>query len=328
MERRSGGSDLSPRDTIDFEISNVSSKLNEKKTLIKSVNLSVLPDKGARLIKKVEELETQLKNLKLEAESNTRTKNPKKKKNVFVDSSSTAGSSSKQTEQFSPASDEIVEKSTIVGNHKNIAKTDGSKDFIITSVNEKNEPSNSKSISNETDQSNSSSSKKDSKSSFIDKQNNNGKAHSDRNQILGFSKGKNESTSKSVSKDLLKQSLARCPAPDKPVFAHRFEAELASFDQLSKSAPKLDDSLKDLVNSPSFKGWRETKPISKIQLIEAKPLFELSASQKLQQDLFTSSYPRTLTSEETVKKLHHSLCVYPDDAVDLKEPKSLKTPFY
>ncbi|GIX74820.1 hypothetical protein CDAR_73862 [Caerostris darwini] len=329
MERRSGGSDLSPRDTIDFEISNVSSKLNEKKTLIKSVNLSVLPDKGARLIKKIEELETQLTNLKLEAESNSRTKNSKKKKNVFVDSSSTAGSSSKQTEQFSPASDEIVEKSTIVGNHKNIGKTDGSKDFILTSVNEKNvtvKPSNSKSISNETDQSNSSSSKKDSKSSFIDKQNNNGKAHSDRNQILSFSRGKNESTSKSVSKDLLKQSLARCPAPDKPVFAHRFEAELASFDQLSKSAPKLDDSLKDLVNSPSFKGWRETKPISKIQLIEAKPLFELSASQKLQQDLFTSSYPRTLTSEETVKKLHHSLCVYPDDAVDLKEPKSLKTP--
>ncbi|XP_055952281.1 transcription termination factor 2-like [Argiope bruennichi] len=110
----------------------------------------------------------------------------------------------------------------------------------------------------------------------------------------------------------------------KPAFTHRFETELASFDQLSKGAPKLEGTLKDLVDSPSFKNWRSTNQISGIKLTEAKPLFESFPVYKCKSK-YTANVAGTLATEETVKKLHNSLCTYPDDATEVPPPKSLET---
>ncbi|GFT67052.1 hypothetical protein NPIL_67921 [Nephila pilipes] len=256
------GTDVIPRgENVERTILKVTADLHNSRKMIKTVNLSALPDKGARLKNRVEDLEKLLESLTLQADS----------------------------------------------------ECDGEKNTAV--------------LTNFENDFNSIDSKK------LDMCENSSKITS--NSEKNCNKiSCNKKTSKPLSdhkfgaapKLSSKLSPVNSKAENKNVFVHPFDIELASFDKLSKSAPKLEDPMKDLVNSPSFKNYRTADSNSRIKLTEAKPLYEPSVIHRHQKILYSAGNPRVLANEETVRKLHSSLCTFPDDAEEITEPELLRTP--
>ncbi|GFT47148.1 hypothetical protein TNCV_3747921 [Trichonephila clavipes] len=243
-----------------INIRSVTADLNNTRKILKSVNLSVLPDKGAKLKVKVNELETLLKNLTLQPSLKSDEKNIKRDSDAVLSRQCLDENNSAATSN--PAKNDSIQISSIKNSSKPLSDHKfGAAPRISANL-----------------------------SSAVDKK----------------------------------------TEVEKP-FVHAFDAELASFDKLREKAvlgdsSKQDDTLGDLVNSPSFKNYRQPDSKSVLKLTEAKPLYEPSVIHKHQKSLFTEGYPSALANEETVKKLHSSLCTYPDDAEGVDEPKSLRTP--
>lgn len=129
---------------------------------------------------------------------------------------------------------------------------------------------------------------------------------------------KSECTKKhsSKSKECKNDDLPFCKAVSEP-------NKFLSFGDLTpnKSTKVVHDYA---INSPSFQGWREHTEIKKTLLTKAKPLIEDSVSKASLQKHFTTKISIE-TSEDCVKKIHHSLVTYPDDTKESSEPETLKT---
>ncbi|GFY57523.1 transcription termination factor 2 [Trichonephila inaurata madagascariensis] len=242
-----------------INIRSVTADLNNTRKILKSVNLSALPDKGAKLKVKVNELENLLKNLTLQPSSKSDEKNIKRD------------------------SDAVLSRQSLDENSATTSNSAKNDSIQISSIKNSSKP------------------------------------------LSDHKFGAAPRISTNLSPAVNKKTEIKKP------FVHHFDAELASFDKLRENAElgdssKQDDTLCDLVNSPSFKNYRQPDSKPGIKLTEAKSLYEPSIIHKHQKSLFTEGYPSALANEETVKKLHSSLCTYPDDAEGVDEPKSLRTP--
>ncbi|KAG8176340.1 hypothetical protein JTE90_003302 [Oedothorax gibbosus] len=119
--------------------------------------------------------------------------------------------------------------------------------------------------------------------------------------------------SSEVDKNAFTKPILKVPNSDVPSFA-----------DLNQGSSKNDADFATLVASPSFKTYRQPEKVTSIKLTEAKPLFEFKAVGR-QNAKFTTVHSQSLASDETVRKLHATLCTFPEDAVDESEPDSLKT---
>ncbi|GBM15177.1 Transcription termination factor 2 [Araneus ventricosus] len=368
------GRSVEPRgQSVQREIYEVSSKLNKHKGLLKIVNISKLPDGGARLLKEIDELEESLRALNLQAESLEHEKNSVCAKNLNS-SSSVKNTHESGDDDAGPGKDHVENYAAVQKENKSSKSTSAlisrlnkqpttenknissdstneddhaiagsSKDCTQTSFCPKKDDENASKCNSgaipKHDKQIAAAGNKDSKKSSVvhkdcmistaDKSDDHIKASSSVDFLCCSNEKKSQNSFKSnsgaISKPSKQSATVQNKTDTKPTFGHRFEAELASFDQLSKAAPKSEDTLKDLVDSPSFKNWRPMNPISGIKLTEAKPLFESFPVYKCE-SRYTTSFAGSLATEETVKKLHHSLCTYPDDATEVPPPESLVTP--
>lgn len=236
--------------------------LEKKKKILGTVNINVLPDRGDKLIKQIEELENLLDTLKLEGKNELE---KAKKRNSKDDS-----------EKLVPnkLSDCDKNNGNIVTSSNEIKITDAK--LGIINVDKKKLSSN---ISKNT------------------------ATHLNRN-------GKSSDQAKLLSSN--------------PIFKES-NSDMPSFAQLSKTSANVDPEFEKLVNSPSFKSFRQPDKVSSIKLTEAKPLFPTFVTGKKPQTIYTTVHPELLANEETVKKLHHSLSTFPDDVVEESAPASLKT---
>lgn len=117
-----------------------------------------------------------------------------------------------------------------------------------------------------------------------------------------------------------KHDLGKCKSSEAEC-AFSGDKKLPSFsDFASKKDCKVYSCAID-VNSPSFSGYRD--PNSRTKLTEAQPLKEVTA--KSRRSLQFNCNPVFAASEDSVKKIQHTLVTYPDDTREESDPENLRT---
>lgn len=287
-----------------LNILHAQNELDKKKKTYHSVNLSKLPDKGAKLKKQIDDLENLLQNLSLEtasvneltcsAVSSTSNesasigkKNPivRRKEAVHDKGKSEIISNNDEDKNNNASGDSKVKKGKPHDNNMPFCKvsSDPGPDEFLSFSDLTPKPKEKKSDDKTVDNNPSDDSKVK-----------NGKPHNDN---MPFCKVSSDSGSN----------------------------KFLSFSDLTpKHKEKKSDDKTDAMSSPSFKNWRPTGEIRKALLTEPKPLVEKPAAKYSSLDHFNFN-PVFQASEECIKKIHSSLATYPDECQEETKPEGLRT---
>ncbi|XP_015904649.1 transcription termination factor 2 [Parasteatoda tepidariorum] len=264
---------------LNTEISKVKAAIERQKKVYNSVTLSLLPDKGAKLKHKINDLENLLKDLTISA----------------VECSKSSLSET--------VSSNVVNNKELKSNSLSTIK-DGKINSVFSTREPKTISSPTKAVKEQKAVSVSSITVKEVKS----------KSDSSAKWISvsstcdsGFQDGDSDDTL-----TILKSSTAE---------------KFTSFHELSKKIEKsYPDPLKEVVKSPAFRNYRKTDEIPKTKLTEAKPLFEKENLKKSSHSAYSVNHVTCLANEETIKQLHGSLAIFPNDCEDEKQPRHLLVP--